>query len=147
MSDDEYHWKECECGEVLSKSLHYGGTATVTEKAICSECNQPYGSLKGKTKLTTPSLAINTTGLVSWTAIPNASSYKYIIDNGSEQTTTNLTIQLEVNQTVKNEKFEISIPEIQKTVPKADKQRSDHLSGNNLKSPTTIRQPFPMPIL
>jgi hypothetical protein len=41
-----------DCGAVLSSTAqsalnHTGGTATCTEKAICTRCNQPYGSALG----------------------------------------------------------------------------------------------------
>ncbi len=45
-SDDNYHWNKCSCGEISEKVHHFGGTATETEKAICSICNSSYGELK-----------------------------------------------------------------------------------------------------
>ena len=45
-SDDNYHWNKCSCGEISEKVPHFGGTATETEKAICSICNSSYGELK-----------------------------------------------------------------------------------------------------
>ena len=45
-NDEEYHWKKClDCGEEVLKTIHIGGTATTTEKAICEVCGQPYGEL------------------------------------------------------------------------------------------------------
>ena len=45
--DAEFHWKECECGEMdLDNSgVHKGGVATTTEKAKCSVCGASYGEL------------------------------------------------------------------------------------------------------
>ncbi len=44
--DAVHHFTECICGLVLegSREEHRGGNATCTDKAICSECTQPYGS-------------------------------------------------------------------------------------------------------
>ncbi|MBQ4098478.1 MAG: hypothetical protein IJC72_04130 [Clostridia bacterium] len=44
--DYDYHWEECEYGEIINKEAHYGGIATFTEKAICEKCEQPYGNYK-----------------------------------------------------------------------------------------------------
>ena len=46
--DDEEHWHECGCGEVVDKASHKGGVATETERAICEVCGTPYGELKEK---------------------------------------------------------------------------------------------------
>lgn len=43
-SDDTYHWHECSCGKIDEKVEHSGGVATTTEQAICSVCNEYYGS-------------------------------------------------------------------------------------------------------
>ncbi|MBR5139512.1 MAG: DUF11 domain-containing protein, partial [Clostridia bacterium] len=43
VSDGEYHWKECTCGEKTEVEAHRGGTATCTEKAICEVCDETYG--------------------------------------------------------------------------------------------------------
>ena len=45
--DKDYHWTKCsrECGEVTEKVEHDGGTATETERAVCTTCSQPYGDL------------------------------------------------------------------------------------------------------
>ena len=45
-TDGEYHWKECTrcAGQQLEKAAHSGGTATCTEKAVCSVCNAAYGN-------------------------------------------------------------------------------------------------------
>ena len=48
--DDTYHWHECtdaDCTEINSKAEHTGGTATCTEKAVCSVCKAPYGKVSG----------------------------------------------------------------------------------------------------
>ena len=43
-SDGTYHWHECSCGKFDEKIEHSGGVATTTEQAICSVCNEYYGS-------------------------------------------------------------------------------------------------------
>ena len=51
--DEDCHWHECESAgcDVTDNRLkdgyasHIGGTATCKDKAICSVCNQPYGSV------------------------------------------------------------------------------------------------------
>ena len=47
--DAENHWYECSCGAYETKENHKGGTATETSKAVCSECNQSYGTIIGHT--------------------------------------------------------------------------------------------------
>ena len=47
--DTENHWYECECKEKSNVEGHKGGTATETEKAVCSICGQEYGSVLGHT--------------------------------------------------------------------------------------------------
>ena len=44
--DDSYHWHECVCGHKTVKEEHSGGTASETERAKCSICEQSYGKLK-----------------------------------------------------------------------------------------------------
>jgi len=46
--DNTHHWSECDnegCKEATEKIPHSGGEATCLEKAVCEECNQPYGDL------------------------------------------------------------------------------------------------------
>lgn len=44
------HWHVCmKCAIKTDVGAHTGGTATCTEKAVCSVCNAPYGSLKPHT--------------------------------------------------------------------------------------------------
>ncbi len=46
QSDADQHWRKCSRCEVTdAKEAHSGGTATCTEKAFCTVCNQPYGEL------------------------------------------------------------------------------------------------------
>ena len=45
--DSENHWYECYCGDKSGTENHSGGTATCTDKAICSICNQEYGKALG----------------------------------------------------------------------------------------------------
>ena len=46
-ADGLEHWQECACGYEQSRDSHSGGTATCTEKAICSVCNTAYGEALG----------------------------------------------------------------------------------------------------
>ena len=41
------HWYECTCGDKYGSEDHKGGTATETNKATCSVCNQEYGETLG----------------------------------------------------------------------------------------------------
>lgn len=41
------HWYECTCGDKYGSEDHKGGTATETNKATCSVCNQEYGESLG----------------------------------------------------------------------------------------------------
>lgn len=46
--DEVYHWLECSvCGEAdeFSRIAHYGGSASMTEKAICDACGAAYGEI------------------------------------------------------------------------------------------------------
>lgn len=43
--DESKHWYECSCGERNGEGSHTGGTATVSQKAVCSVCSQEYGEL------------------------------------------------------------------------------------------------------
>lgn len=47
--DSTSHWYECSCGDSASTQVHYGGTATNTQKAKCEVCSQEYGSFNGHT--------------------------------------------------------------------------------------------------
>ena len=44
-TENGYHWHECACGEDLDKAACSGGTATCTDKAVCSICEKEYGNL------------------------------------------------------------------------------------------------------
>ncbi|MDE7454389.1 MAG: hypothetical protein K2M64_01000, partial [Clostridia bacterium] len=46
------------------------------------------------TTLASPVVTVNAQGVASWTAIANASGYAYKINDGTEQTTTSLSVQL-----------------------------------------------------
>ncbi len=52
------------------------------------------------TALATPTVTIDANGVASWSAVPNASGYKYKIDNGTEQTATALSVQLTNGQSI-----------------------------------------------
>ena len=57
--DETGHWKTCnDCGAIIEKSAHSGGTATCTAKKTCTICGEPYGELN-------PS---NHTDLSDWTS-------------------------------------------------------------------------------
>lgn len=45
-TNETHHWKECTvgCGNLIDKAEHSGGTATCTERAVCSICKVPYGT-------------------------------------------------------------------------------------------------------
>ena len=45
--DETNHWYECECGAKDESTVagHDGGTATCTDKAVCTTCEQAYGEL------------------------------------------------------------------------------------------------------
>ena len=43
-SDETGHWKTCnDCGAIIEKAAHSGGTATCTAKKKCEVCGQSYG--------------------------------------------------------------------------------------------------------
>ena len=47
--DENNHWYECSCGEKSNVEAHKGGTATETDRAVCTICNQAYGTTLGHT--------------------------------------------------------------------------------------------------
>ncbi len=45
-TDSTNHWHECTvCNKKLDIAVHKGGTATCKDKAVCTVCGQPYGTL------------------------------------------------------------------------------------------------------
>ena len=45
-NDGEHHVKKCtDCGAIIEKAAHSGGTATCTAKKKCTICGEPYGEL------------------------------------------------------------------------------------------------------
>lgn len=51
--DENNHWYECSCGDKSNVEVHSGGTATETDRAVCTVCNQAYGStLEGVSEYT-----------------------------------------------------------------------------------------------
>lgn len=50
--------------------------------------------------VSTPVLSISDTGLVSWNAVEHATSYLYKINNGANQSTTDLSVQLSLGDTI-----------------------------------------------
>ena len=45
-TDETQHWYECTCGDKSGAESHKDGTATCTELAVCSVCNESYGELE-----------------------------------------------------------------------------------------------------
>ena len=43
-SDGTYHWHTCSCSHEFDKAKCSGGTATCTAKAVCTVCNNEYGT-------------------------------------------------------------------------------------------------------
>lgn len=43
-SDEDCHWKECDCGAVIEQEKHSGGTKSCAEKAVCETCGEEYGA-------------------------------------------------------------------------------------------------------
>ena len=44
--DETGHWKTCnDCGAIIEKAAHSGGTATCNAKKKCKVCGEPYGGL------------------------------------------------------------------------------------------------------
>ena len=57
--DETGHWKTCkDCGTIIEKAAHSGGTATCSTKKKCKVCGQSYGKLD----------ANNHTSLSGWTS-------------------------------------------------------------------------------
>lgn len=58
--DGDGHWIECTaCGDRINEGAHTGGEATITSKAVCDVCDQPYGKeleivINWKTEAITP---------------------------------------------------------------------------------------------
>lgn len=52
-------------------------------------------------QLSTPVVTVNSSGLASWAAVPNASGYSYSIDGASDVQTTYLSVQLSNGQAVR----------------------------------------------
>ena len=48
-TSEKHHWHEClneECSQIDEEVEHFGGEATLTEKAVCEACSLSYGELK-----------------------------------------------------------------------------------------------------
>lgn len=52
------------------------------------------------TLLSTPVVSISNNGIASWNAVTNAVGYKYTIDDGAENSTTNLSVKLSDGQSI-----------------------------------------------
>ena len=49
QSDAHRHWKKCSrCKAAGKKTQHTGGTATCKDRAVCTTCSKPYGTLDAK---------------------------------------------------------------------------------------------------
>ncbi len=92
-TDNEAHWHECivdGCGEESEHEQHSGGTATLTDKAICKDCGEEYG------KLTAPVISVapaNDTPYVAYgnrdyivKVIGSPSKIQVVRDNGGTTT-------------------------------------------------------------
>ncbi|MBO5712566.1 MAG: hypothetical protein J6R47_06970, partial [Acholeplasmatales bacterium] len=90
-TDVGYKNKIDETYKVTSKTALYG-------RIIKKEEPAPSPALA---QLDTPNVSISTTGLASWGAVSNASSYKYQIDNQAEAVTAGLSVQLQDGQSIK----------------------------------------------
>lgn len=44
VDTNEYHWKNCGCGNIIQEK-HKGGEATCNKKAVCTVCSAEYGNL------------------------------------------------------------------------------------------------------
>lgn len=69
-----------------------------------SDFSQPVTYVSGAvqaTKLDTPQVSIGEDGEATWNVVPNAHSYKYIIDNGTERSIAGRSVRLTANQTIK----------------------------------------------
>ena len=51
--DADGHWQICSCGATTEKVGHTGGTADCVDKAVCSVCEQPYGTVDATNHKTT----------------------------------------------------------------------------------------------
>ena len=70
QSDETDHWHQCQndgCSVCEAKTSHTGGEATCTEKAICTECGQAYGTLAPD----------NHTGELEWETTETQHTKKY----------------------------------------------------------------------
>lgn len=45
VTDEDFHWHECECGETSDVGEHTGGEANCKDKAVCEKCEKEYGEL------------------------------------------------------------------------------------------------------
>ncbi|MDE7406144.1 MAG: endonuclease [Clostridiales bacterium] len=92
-----------------SVTLANGQTVSVKacndgENYVNSEYSQPKTYTKvipQPTKLGTPQVSISANGLATWGSITNAQYYYYVISGGEETKTTDRSVQLSENQTIK----------------------------------------------
>lgn len=65
--------------------------------AGCDSCNDD----KAPAKLSTPVVTVDDKGVASWLEVENASGYAYVIGNGEETATNNLSVNLADGQSIK----------------------------------------------
>ena len=89
--------------EQLEMGLHhievYTGASTAVD-FIGFDINAVKSSDITLTRLTVPNVLISDTGLAEWSAIENASGYKYKINGGAEQFTDSTSVQLELGSSI-----------------------------------------------
>lgn len=62
LFDGTSHWKKCDkCSETTVPENHAGGTATCSQKAICTTCSQEYGNLAAHTEVIDPAVPVSCT--------------------------------------------------------------------------------------
>lgn len=44
-SNEDRHFRTCDCGHIFDSADHSGGTATCSQKAVCSTCEEEYGAV------------------------------------------------------------------------------------------------------
>ena len=87
--DENGHWKECACNDVIDKADHKGGNATCAEKAICDVCQQPYGELDAENHAWDKGVYTEPTcvkdGYTTYTCVTD-NDHKKVVENKSSAT-------------------------------------------------------------
>ncbi len=92
----------------LDKTVLHAGDESVTVSytdrgktyTVIVKVNVEGQETKNPEVLAVPTVTVSESGLASWNAVPNASGYRYRINGGEEQTTTETEIQLSDGQTL-----------------------------------------------